>query len=138
MVLNTFQKYLNKKIVPKFNVFFCKNNKKTGSFVACWIFSPSFLKNFSLHKNEQSTSFFVNFIGIIFFKVTKAKKKKNNNLVTPCTSPPHSIWNFVWVKVKFKQMYLNSSRKYTIWAFWVFCKTIRLATCYPWNILVVE
>ena len=46
-------------------IFFCKNIEKKSSLVACWIFFHPFLKNFSLHKKEESTQIFVNFIGIL-------------------------------------------------------------------------
>jgi len=46
--------------------FFCKNNEKKGFFLACLIFFHPFLKKNSLPENKESTSFFVNFIGIIF------------------------------------------------------------------------
>ena len=74
-ILNPFQKQF-KKLCPKtLMFFFCKNNEKKGSFVACLIFFHPFLKNFSLPENDDSTPFFVNLIGIILVLGHKSWKK---------------------------------------------------------------
>ena len=44
---------------------FVKQKLKKCSLLACEIFYHPLVKNFSLPKNEESTPFFVNFIGII-------------------------------------------------------------------------